>query len=259
MRRGLLLILALVMTAWPATVRLYLQDGTFHKVSEYQIQEDRVRFYSLERSQWEEIPLELADIKKTEAELKQKEEERKEEASFLDAEEKAIRAEEREVSQIPMEPGVFIAKNGKVEALAQAEADVVNNKRRSILKVLTPIPIVAGKSTIELKGTKSARVIPSVRPEIYFRLARDERFGILKLTPTKQSRIVQTLSIVPVSNEIIEDTTNTVETFKQQLGDGLYKIWPTQPLEAGEYAVVEYTEGKGNIQIWDFSVVPVSK
>jgi hypothetical protein len=248
----------LVTTAWPATMRLYLQDGTFHKVSEYEVKGERVRFYSIERSQWEEIPVELADLKRTEGELKEKQEERKEEAAFLDAEEKAIRAEEREVSQIPMEPGVFIAKDGKVEALTQAEADVVNNKRRSILKAITPIPIVAGKSTVELKGAKSSCLIASERPEFYFRLASDERFGILKLTPTKDSRIVQNWSIIPVSNEIIEDNSNLIETFKQQLGEGLYKLWPAKPLEPGEYAVVEYTEGKGNIQVWDFSV-PLTK
>ena len=36
--------------------------------------------------------------------------------------------------------------------------------------------------------------------------------------------------------------------------NGLYKIWPQDPLEKGEYAVVEYTEGKLNIRMWDFRV-----
>jgi hypothetical protein len=36
--------------------------------------------------------------------------------------------------------------------------------------------------------------------------------------------------------------------------DGLYKIWPKQPLAPGEYAVVEFTEGKLNVQVWDFAV-----
>ena len=73
------------------------------------------------------------------------------------------------------------------------------------------------------------------------------------MKPGKNVRIVQTLNIVPVSKEIVEET-DVVETFKQQLAEGLYKIWPTKPLEPGEYAVVEYTEGKANIQVWDFSI-----
>jgi hypothetical protein len=47
-----------------------------------------------------------------------------------------------------------------------------------------------------------------------------------------------------------------VETFRQQVGDGLYKIWPEKPLLAGQYAVVEYTEGKVNMKIWDFAYAP---
>jgi hypothetical protein len=34
----------------------------------------------------------------------------------------------------------------------------------------------------------------------------------------------------------------------------LYKIWPKQPLPPGEYAVVEFAEGKLNIQVWDFAI-----
>ena len=67
---------------------------------------------------------------------------------------------------------------------------------------------------------------------------------------------MQTLNKIPVTDEIVEDT-DIVETFKQQLAEGLYKIWPTKPLEPGEYALVEYTEGKANIQVWDFSVTKI--
>ena len=45
-----------------------------------------------------------------------------------------------------------------------------------------------------------------------------------------------------------------VETFQTQLADGLYKIWPKEALAPGEYAVVEDSEGKLNIQTWDFAV-----
>ena len=40
------------------------------------------------------------------------------------------------------------------------------------------------------------------------------------------------------------------------MAEGLYKIWPKAPLPPGEYAVVEYTPGKLNMQIWDFAVKP---
>lgn len=252
-RRTASAILLLCLALPAATLRLHLKDGTWHNVREYQKQQDRVRYYSTERGDWEEIPLELVDLKKTEDEITSRAVERKEQAAFSDAEEKAERTQQREVEQIPYEAGVFSVTGEKVTTLQQAELKVVNNRRRSILKAMSPIPIISGKSTVELEGLKSAFGVSGTRPEFYIRLASEERFGMIRLTPAKASRIVQKWDIVPVTKEIVEQT-EMIETFKQQLADGLYKIWPSVPLTPGEYAVVEYTEGKGNIQVWDFSV-----
>lgn len=49
-------------SVWAANVKLFLTDGTWHWVREYQVLADRVRYYSVERSDWEEIPLSLADL-----------------------------------------------------------------------------------------------------------------------------------------------------------------------------------------------------
>lgn len=252
-RRFLCWFVAGALAAQAATVRLYLKDGGYHSVREYQKLGDRVKYFSTERGEWEEIPLALVDLKKTEEEVQRRDAERKVEAETIDAEEKAERAQQREIEQIPMNPGVYFVADGKVSEVKQAEAKVVNNKRRSILKRLSPLPVVSGQSNVELEGLRSATVIPGDRPEFYMRLADEERFAIAKLRPLKTTRWVQKWDKLPVVDEIVE-TTDIVETFKQQLSEGLYKIWPTQRLEAGEYAVVEYTEGKGNIQIWDFSL-----
>jgi hypothetical protein len=111
--------------------------------------------------------------------------------------------------------------------------------------------VVAGKSTVEIDGLQAAWSTAGDRPEFYIRLAAEERFHIVRLTPVKAARLVQTWNILPVTKEVMEETL-IVETFKQQLAEGLFKIWPTKPVAPGEYAVVEYTEGKGNIQVWDF-------
>jgi hypothetical protein len=52
------------------TFKLFLKDGDFHLVREYQVQGDRVRYYSTERGDWEEIPLSLVDINRTEQQRK---------------------------------------------------------------------------------------------------------------------------------------------------------------------------------------------
>lgn len=48
-----------------ATQRLYLKDGDYQLTNNYQVLADRVRYYSTERSDWEEIPLELVDLDRT--------------------------------------------------------------------------------------------------------------------------------------------------------------------------------------------------
>jgi len=236
-----------------ANVKLYMKDGTSHLVREYQTQPDRIRYYSVERGDWEEVPLEMVDLKRTEAEIQKHETAIKEDAAAQDAEEKALRAARREAERVPQETGAFLVQDDKIQVLKQADRKVVNNKRRSVLKAMSPIPIVSGKSTVELDGVKSAMTVKGERPEFYIRLNAEERFGIIRLKPGKLTRVVQTLNVIPVTNEIIEEQ-ETIEVFRRQIAEGLYKIWAVKPMDPGEYAVVEYTEGKGNIQVWDFSL-----
>jgi glucose/arabinose dehydrogenase len=51
-----------------------------------------------------------------------------------------------------------------------------------------------------------------------------------------------------------EETPTLVPILQREVAEGLYKIWPKAPLPPGEYAVVEFTPGKLNMQIWDFAV-----
>jgi hypothetical protein len=258
MARFLAVLLLFFLPAWAANLKLYLKDGDYHLVREYKVEQDRVRFYSVERSQWEEIPLELVDLKRTEQEAAQRKAQLAEEARILSEEDHAEREKASELSKIPVDSGVYQVVDGKLRIFKLAESKVRTRKGRSILKAVAPIPIVAGKGTLELEGERSAYFVDTDRPEFYIVLATPERFGIFKLTPAKGVRIVEKLTFVPVSREIVEEP-EAVEVFRQQLADDVYKIWPQQPLAPGEYAVVEYTEGKLNIQIWDFAYYPDRK
>lgn len=254
LRLAISLLLAAV--AFAANAKLYLKDGNYHLVREYQVLPDRVRFYSVERSEWEEIPLELVDLKKTESEIKRKEAEAKEERKESAEEDQAIRDQRKEVESIPQEPGVYRKDGDKLITIPEAESKIASQKRRNVLRAMSPIPIFAGKSTVELDGEHSKNALADTRPEFFIRLSNEERFGIIRLTPQKGVRIVEKLTIIPVTKEIAEEQ-QEVDVFRQQLRDGLYKIWPEKPLEAGEYAVMEYTpatNGTVNIQVWDFSV-----
>jgi hypothetical protein len=259
MRKLCVALLVLVMAAWAANVKLYLNDGTFQLVREYKVEGDRVRFYSVERSSWEEIPASLVDLKRTEAEMNQRKAKLAEEAKVLSEEDKVERALQEEIAKIPQNPGVYYIEGGETKKIKAAESTVHTSKGRSVLKVLSPIPMVAGKGWLELQGTKSLNVFHNPQQEFYIQLSEQQRFGIVKLTAERGIRVVEKLTMIPVSKEIVEEPIE-VEVFRKQLTpDGLYKIWPLSPLAPGEYAVVEYTSGKMNMQVWDFSYAPEKK
>jgi hypothetical protein len=252
--RVFVLLLAAATLVFGATTKLYLKDGGYHVVREYQVQGDRVRFYSTERGEWEEMPLSLVDLEKTEAEHKRLQEETQKETRELDEEEKAERALRHEIESIPMNSGAYYKGNGEeAKALPAAEYQVVTNKTRKALTYLSPIPIIPGKATVVIKGDHSQFVVTDPRPEFYLRLAKEERFGIIQLTPKKNARIVENISIIPVANENYEER-KKMPTFEQQMQGDLYKVWPEKPLAPGEYALVEYAEGEVDMMIWDFAV-----
>ena len=85
MVREFLLALAGAAIVLAASQRLYLKDGSYHSVREYQKVGDRVRYYSTERGDWEEIPLDLVDLKRTEEEVKAQDEARRKDAAEMDA------------------------------------------------------------------------------------------------------------------------------------------------------------------------------
>jgi hypothetical protein len=248
-------MLAAVCLLYAANIKLYLKDGTYQLAREYKVENDRVSFLSVDRGEWEEIPAALVDLEKTQGEIKRHEETLREEAAASAAEEKAERDARKEVEQIPVAEGVYLIEAGKLIPMKPGESKIVTDKKRSVLKVLSPIPLVSGKATLELDGPHAPAGTANREPEFYIRLSAEERFGIVRLSEHKGNRVVEKLTIIPVSKETVEEP-DLVATFRKQVADGLFKIWPEKPIEPGEYAVVEYTDGKVNMQVWDFFVAP---
>ena len=59
---------ALLMAARPASAdqtKLYLKTGSYVVVKSYQILGDKIRFYNLDTSEWEEMPVSLVDFDAT--------------------------------------------------------------------------------------------------------------------------------------------------------------------------------------------------
>src|ERR1700722_16609046 len=169
-----IILIALAGAAFAANGRLYLKDGDYQIVREYQVLADRVRYFSTERGDWEEIPLELVDLDRTKKDAADRQAAIEADAKEQDVEDKAIRAEKKEAAQVPGEPGVYYVvpdKGDKIETLKPAEVSVNSSKGRTVLKILSPVPIVPGKSTVEIKGETASYRAPGDNPEFYIRLS----------------------------------------------------------------------------------------
>lgn len=254
MRRTGFLLLLLGLAAWAANVRLYLTDGSYQLVREYQVQADRVRFYSVERSDWEEIPKDMVDLKRTEAEIAERKKTTAEEDKVVEQENDAERQVKAEARKIPRDPGAYWMAGPEVKVMKLGEEAVHSQKGRQILQVLTPVPMLTGKAVLEMTGPHAETVFTDPEPEFYVQLQSTEGFGIAKLTTKGDVRIVENLTYHPIDKSMVYEERTLVEILHRQLDDGLYKIWPKDPLPPGEYAVVRYTEGKVDIESYDFAI-----
>jgi len=260
--RVVLLFFLAALLLFGETFKLYLKDGGYHLVREYQVQGDRIRYYSTERSQWEEIPRALVDLDKTERQHRLKDQEAAREARDEDDEEKAERAQRREIEAIPMDAGAYYKAADRVEALTLANYQIVTSKKRRTLQILSPVPLVPGKASVVIQGDRSKFVVTEERPDFYLRLEKQERFGIVSLTPKKNLRVVENISMLPVTKQNVEDR-KQMDTFQQELASGLYRVWPEKPLAPGEYALIEFSDDTENndidLLVWDFAYIPSAK
>ncbi len=257
--RVVLLFFAAAVLLFGETFKLYLKDGEYHLVREYQVLGDRVHYYSTERSQWEDIPTTLVDLDKTEREHKAGAEEATKEAQEQAEEDQAEREQRREIASIPGDTGAYYKTGGQIKPLPLADYQIITSKKRKALQALSPIPIVPGKASVVIQGEHSKFTVDDNRPNFFLRLAKQERFGIITLTPKKNVRLVENISIISVTKQNFEER-KQMDAFQQQLGDGLFKVWPEKPLTPGEYALVEFSDdqedGEINLLVWDFAYKP---
>ncbi|MBI1356523.1 MAG: hypothetical protein GC160_19450 [Acidobacteria bacterium] len=253
--RFALVTLLLVAPLAAQRLALYLKGGGELLVREYEVQGERVRYYSLERSQWEEIPVELVDLDKTSATI-ERSQKRVEAMKAESAKERAAERKARtELHYVPVDDGVYFFLDNQATPLEQSEILTEKSAKRTILKIVSPVPIVAGKNTLAVAGLHAKFVTAESRPVFFVRQSQLSHFGIVKLEPKKDQRIVQIVQVHPQTRELFEEQQD-VEVFRQQLADGVYRVWPVQDLEPGEYAVTDYTPGALDLRVWDFAYQP---
>jgi hypothetical protein len=247
----------------PRGKKLMLKDGSFHLVREYQIQGDRVRYYSTERSQWEEIPAALVDW---EATRNVESEQSKRDAAMvakLAAQEEARRIEPLDIdASLEAAPGVFIppgeglfAFDGKaVVRLSQALTESKLDKKRLLEQVLVPIKVVPSRHTISVEPAHAKFRVSTGQPEFYMRTA-DAREPNMDLIRTKVHGATRTIENL---DEIFKQQTEVRDSLPLQrweVARGVYRYTLGKPLDPGEYAFIEIVQGEGmSLYVWDFGV-----
>ena len=254
-----IILLSLLFLIQASGMVLYLTDGTRLDVSEYEIKEDRVRYFSVARGQWEEVPRDLIDFKRSQQYNSQKKEQVRDLEEQTRKEQVAERRARTELHTVPLEDGVYYMNGQEQQLVEQGTIIIGKNKKRTILNVLAPMPVLPGKQTLAVANSSARLVTADSKPIFYLRLHHFSRFGIarLKLDKKRNRRIVQSVFVVPHTDQKFEEL-EEMDVFRQQLAPLVYKIWPTVALPAGEYAVFEYTSGEMNLRVWDFSHQPLS-
>src|SRR5580704_9466168 len=169
--------------ALPKGKKLILTDGTFQLAREYTVEGDRVRYWSVERSQWEEIPSNLVDwdaTHKSEAEQAAHDSELK---AKIHASRLAQLTKDIDVDRsLEIKPGLFLPdavgfyaldRDKLVREMKQSEAVVKTSTGREVEKIISGVSMIPSKKTMEIPGERAAMRLTT--PSLNFSCAQPTR------------------------------------------------------------------------------------
>jgi len=256
----LLSVLAAPRVAW-ANLKLYMKDGSFQMVSSYEVQGDRVRYFSVERSEWEEVPTSLVDLAATQRaqeEAKAAAKKHVEEAREIE-QERFYKPPETgmEVApglHLPGDDGIFTVDGHRVVRLVQSTSAPVTDKRRAAMVLAVPLPVVKTRSLVVLEGAKATIRLNDPLPVFYVQSADGlgAKLELVRLKPGKETRVVEDVETSRGKSRKATEERTSVPLERKQVAPNIYTLKPLQPLEAGEYALGELVGEKLNLDVWDF-------
>lgn len=285
-----LLAILFVLMGFPAGAqqnpkRLILKDGSYQAASKWEIQGDRVRYYSSDRYNWEEMPKDLVDWPATEKYNQEHEKQRTITAAEVTQEEEAEkRAEEAQSPtvapglRLPDGGGVFLLDNfrGQPQLVEMVQNGGELNKQtgKNILRAAMNPLTLSSRQTIEIKGLHARVQAHEAQPVFYMNVnqadsgpdaggaptkdtdQQPDRYRIVRVEQKKDNRVVGNLSIAIYGK--VTEKEDWVKTTISPVGDWV-KVTPDEALAPGEYALVEMLGKKQiNLYVWDFGVNPAA-
>ncbi len=247
----------------PKGKKLILKDGTDQIVREYERDGDRVRYYSVERSAWEEIPASLVDWDATAKAEADEQAQQKELDDKLKAADAAARFINLDVdASLQVRPGVFLPDGAglyvldgpAVVPLQQDAASSRVDKGREAEKILSGIPVISSKHTIELPGKQAKLRVHTLDPEFYFRTAdgREPEIHLVRADVKGDTR-----ELITVTTNVVGENSYKANEFSLREWDAarsVYRYTLDQSLTAGEYAFIETTKDGPALEVWDFGL-----
>jgi hypothetical protein len=260
--------------------KLMLKDGNFQLVREYERKGERVRYFSLERGSWEEIPAAMVDWDATAKAEADSEKTSEALLSKIHAQEEATKIEtvldvdaSLQVAPnvfLPPGEGMFAIEGRSVTPLVQVGSQIKTDKKTFLKQVLSPIPIVPGKRNIELVGAKAKVRINSAAPEFYLREAPPDPDRVTSLYHS--SRPGESGPEVELVRATVKGNKRQLESIRSMFGQDIgaerksiainrwevaatvYRFTLGEPLPPGEYALAEILSDGMNLYVWDFGV-----
>lgn len=257
----LLILFAAIALPAQAYIKLYLKDGSYQLVKSYQIEGDRVRYYSVDRSQWEEVPVSLVDFTATQRAETQTQQSKQ--RILLDA-----KRVNKDTYQLPVNTGYLIAPGVRlpagegvyayaglrVVALFSSEASLARDRKRMALNMALPGPILKSRSLVVLPGPAAGVRLLNRDPAFYIKLAggAGSEIELLRVKARKNDRVIEAVESRLSAHGTESRTSIPVE--RTQPASGVIKLQPRNPLPPGEYALGEVENGKLNLDVWAFGI-----
>ena len=256
----LLLMLAAPRVLW-ANLKLFMKDGSYQIVSSYEVHGERVRYFSVERSTWEEVPTSLVDFdatKRAQEETKASEKQQIDEAKQVE-QERFYKPPDQgmEVApgiRLPGDDGIFTVDGKRLVRLVQSAGEVVTDKKRAAMVLAVPLPVVKTRSLVVLEGAKAPIRLNDPLPVFYVQSSEGlgGKLELVHVKPGKEARVVEDLEAGRGKSGKATEIRTMVPLERKQLAPNVFRLKPFQPLEAGEYALGEVVDDKLSLDVWDF-------